>query len=559
MPHARSQQELLLEVMQLAHEGMSRRAIARALSVSRNTIRKLLARQKKRRATPNLALQAPAPRAPRPSKLDGHRDEVRALLTRFPDITAQRVFEELRLKGFEGGYTAVKCWVRKVRPKESPEISRPTEKHGPGKMAECDWSPYTIDFTNGVRRTVQAFGYALTHSHRKFFRFYARGDLHSLMDGHVHAFGVFGGAAHRCKYDSQKAVVLRWEGRQPIYNLRFIDFATHYDFQPVACRPRHPNDKPKVERSFWELERSFFNGRKFRDEEDLAVQLLWWQSNVCDVRRHKKDKRTALEAFPEDAAALRPLPAHPYDTARVIYRVCDAEGFVAWDGNRYSVPYTHVTDLLPARVTATEIFVYAADLACIARHELRRAGAGEDAVIEAHRPSSFRSGADLDQLRPAYAALGEEARRFLSSLELALPRSAAYQARQILWLRARYQSEDLLRALAHALRFGAFEHQSVERILLARAAPRRLDEYVAEATARKLEEVIGECATEPRELAEYDALPAWRPPRAAEPADAVGADKGEPCRKFESSESEPNARPASDENPTRSANSSENT
>ena len=64
-----------------------------------------------------------------------------------------------------------------------------------------------------------------------------------------------------CKYDGQKAVVLGWEGHQPIYNPRFLAFATHYDFRPEACRPRRPNDKPRVERGFWEFERSFLNGR----------------------------------------------------------------------------------------------------------------------------------------------------------------------------------------------------------------------------------------------------------------------------------------------------------
>jgi hypothetical protein len=30
-------------------------------------------------------------------------------------------------------------------------------------------------------------------------------------------------------------------------------------------------------------------------------------------------------------------PRHPYDTARVIYRVCGIDGFVAWAGNHYYV------------------------------------------------------------------------------------------------------------------------------------------------------------------------------------------------------------------------------
>ena len=553
----RNEEELRHEVGVLHREGMSKRAIARALKVSRNTVRKLLVAHAKSRRTSRLALDKGASRLPRTSKLDEFREQVGGLLKEFSDITAQRIFEELKAKGFVGGYTAVKDWVRKVRPKAPPTISMPVERHGPGKMGECDWSPYKIDFTHAPRRTVQAFGYALTHSHRKFFRFYSNGDLHSLMDGHVQTFTAFRGAAHSCKYDCQKAVVLRWEGRQPIYNPRFVDFATYYEFSPVACRPGHPNDKPTVERSFWELERSFFNGRKFRDEADLAAQLAWWQANVCDVRRHKKAKRSALELFPEDEAALRPLPAHPYDTARVVYRVCDVEGFVAWNGNRYSVPVLYVTDVLPARVTASELYVYAPDLSCIARHELRRPGAGEDVFADGHRPPSFTDGADLDQLRVTYSELGEQARLFLVSLEAARPRSAAYQARQILVLRARYESADVNAALAHARHFGAFEHQAIERILMGRAAPRRLDEYIAEATARKLVQLIGESTTEPRELAEYDALPFWSTqlPKAVPELPA-----GEPpCQESESNERKPELPPASNAAAVRSGKKSGST
>ncbi|HTP24314.1 MAG TPA: hypothetical protein VMK12_01475, partial [Anaeromyxobacteraceae bacterium] len=52
---------------------------------------------------------------------------------------------------------------------------------------------------------------------------------------HVRAFERFKGAARRCTYDSQKPVVLRWEGNQPIFNPRFIDFATYYEFATVAA------------------------------------------------------------------------------------------------------------------------------------------------------------------------------------------------------------------------------------------------------------------------------------------------------------------------------------
>ena len=512
--------ETVHDVVLLARQGMSRRAIARALKVSRNTVREVLAEHGLKRTKAHSVLEKRSA-SKRPSKLDEHRGKVDELLKDFPDITAQRVFEELKAVGFAGGYTGVKTLVRAVRPRPAVTPSQETTVYGPGEMAENDWSPYRIAFTHAPHRILQGFSYALVNSHRKRYSFHDRADLHALMDGHVKAFTALDGLAIRCKYDSQKPVVLRWEGNQPIYNPRFIAFATYYEFCPVAVRRGHPNDKPRVERSFWELEQSFFNGRKFRDEADLNAQLAWWMANVCDKRQQKRSgRRTAIELFETERPALTSLPSHPYDTARVLYRLCDLEGYVAWNGNWYSLPYEHVTDILPVRVTAAELFVYAADLKCIARHELRRKGAGEKATLPEHRPARVGRGPDLDQLRRAYQGLGEPAAHFLSAMEKALsPKHAGYHARRILSLRERYDTIDLLPALAHAESFGAFEQFAVGRILLARARPRRLDEYIADATARKLEHLIANSSTEPRDLAEYDELPyrSGKPPTQGAP------------------------------------------
>jgi transposase len=503
-----TREELLHQAVTLHAQGLSRRAIARALSVSRNTVRKLIVEHGAARREPHAALVLAPARAPRVSKLDEYRTKAGDLLGRYPEITAQRVFEELRGAGFVGGYTAVKKLVRVLRPPAAPTPSLTTPLYGVGEMAESDWSPHNISFTDGTRALLQFFAYVLAHSRRKSFSFFDRCDLHALMDGHQVAFARFHGAAHRCKYDSQKPVVLGWEGRQPIYNPRFIAFATHYQFRPEACRPRHPNDKPHVERAFWEFERSFLNGRSFRNREDLSAQLAAWERKVCDARVNKATRRTPVEMFEaEERAKLVPLPLHPYDTARVVYRICSIDGFVAWEGNRYSVPYEHVTDFVPMRITQDELFVYAADLACIARHALAPRGAGRTVAPPGTHQPWRTAAADPDQLRAAFGSLGPGAASYYEGLLVAAPRFAAHQARQILLLRERFQSDDLDKALAHALSYGAFEHQAIARILAARAAPRTLAEYVTEESTRRLEERLGVSKTSPRDLAEYDRLP----------------------------------------------------
>jgi transposase len=502
----RSRAELVHHIVSLAKDGMSRRAITRALGVSRNTVKAVLRAHEHSREEEHVAL-APCPvRAPRASKLDAFKPRVAELITRFCDITAQRVFEILRSEGFRGGYTAVKKHMRKERPPPKPTPSLTTPDYGPGEMAESDWSPYAMRFDNGSRVIVQALSYVLVASTRKFFALYASNDLHALMDGHERAFERFKGCAARCKYDSQKPVVLRWEGNQPIYNPRFLAFSSHYEFRPLAVRRGHPNDKPRTERSFWEVERSFLNGRAFRDLDDMRAQLAQWIDEIVDHRR--RHKTTALERFNQEREHLVSLPRHPYDTARVVYRVCGLDGFVDWDGNRYAVPYDHVTDILPVRVTQRELFVYAADLQCVARHELAPRGAGKKLdPAQLHPPPHHKSPVDLDQVKVAFEGMGERAAAFFRLMSLGAPRVWGSQARQILLLRERFRTADIDAALGHAAAFGALDHRAVERILAARSMPRSLDEYVAEETTRRIEETLGHARTEPRDLTEYDRLP----------------------------------------------------
>jgi hypothetical protein len=352
---------------------------------------------------------------------------------------------------------------------------------------------------------VQAFGYALRHSTRKTYYLFGTDDLHALMDGHVLTFERFGGCAQACTYDSQKPVVLRWEGRQPIYNPRFLAFAAHYEFRLEAVRG-NPNGKPRVERNFWEFETSFLNARSFSDFNDLKDQLAYWLDHTVDKRR--RHGRTPLDRFAEERDHLRPLPQHPYDTARVAYRICSIDGFVDWAGNRYAVPYDHITDLLPVRITQHELFVYAADLRCIARHELAPRGGGHKLDPHGYHPRPRRDGsADLDQLRSTFEQMGGGAHDFFRLLCCTPHRYWVHHVRRILLLRERYETSDLDAALAHAALYGAFDATAVERILIARCRPRTLDEYVAEDVTRRLADTLGPERTRPRDLTEYDRLP----------------------------------------------------
>ena len=59
----------------------------------------------------------------------------------------------------------------------------------------------------------------------------------------------------------------------------------------------------------------------------------------------------------------------------VALRVCDLDGYIDFETNRYPVPYDYVTDILTMKATEHEVLIYSPELALVVRHERAKAGA----------------------------------------------------------------------------------------------------------------------------------------------------------------------------------------
>src|SRR5947209_2014365 len=132
------------EVVQRHQAGASVRSIARDLGISRGAVVRALARvqaQREERAAP---VPGPCPRA-RQSIIDAFEPVLEELLARYPNLTVERAWQELRQRGFPGGYTVVRQRVRRLRPRPAP-APVPRFETGPGQQAQMDYGVYDLDF-----------------------------------------------------------------------------------------------------------------------------------------------------------------------------------------------------------------------------------------------------------------------------------------------------------------------------------------------------------------------------------------------------------------------------
>jgi len=485
------------------------RSIAGELGLSRYKVTRIIAKHTRARdaetATqkdaPPASLGPPAKRYR--SKLDPFADQIDQLLERYPKISSTRILEELRRSGYDGGYSILKERVRELRKTPTKQLTVRFET-APGAQAQMDWATYEINFTVEGKRRVNLFSYVLGYSRRQYIHFTESMDFETTIRQHIKAFDHLGGVAATCLYDNMKVVVTRWEDDAPVYNTRFLAFATHYGYRPWACQVRRPQTKGKVERPFHYVEINLLNGREFRSLEHLNEVARWWLAQVADVRIHATTKKTPIELHAQEQPHLLPLPSLAFDTAQVVYRIVDTDGTIQYANNRYSVPWRLVGESLPVRISEEHLIVYDRSLAEVARHVMLEGLSGQRRVDSAHAPPRDHE-EQMQRLRERFTELGEVGTAYLAGLE-SKQRNSKHQAIQVLGLLHTYHKADVLRAMDRGVQYHAYGFSSLERILAHQATPKPAWQQLDEGTQQSLKRLAEDEPVGPRHSQEYQDL-----------------------------------------------------
>lgn len=303
-----------MEIEVLHRQGKGIREIARETGIARNTVRAILRGEHQGRY---------GPREPRPTKLDPYKAHLHDRLERAGDIElhATVLLREIQARGYAGGITQLKEYLRSVRPTvdQAPVVRFETE---PGKQLQIDF----VVFRRGAL-PLRAFTAELGYSRYTCVEFTDNERTETLAACLEHALAFFGGVPEQVLCDNPKTVVIErnayGDGRHR-YNPYLLEVAKHYGLALRLCAPYRAQTKGKIERFHRYMRGSFFNPLQAGQAEPVDVvqanhEVRPWLDEVANVRIHATLKERPIDRFLRERGALRALPL-PYGGQRAEVR-----------------------------------------------------------------------------------------------------------------------------------------------------------------------------------------------------------------------------------------------
>ena len=381
-------------------KGVPIRKLVRDLKVARNTVRKVV-RSDETSAVYERKVQPRPKLGPWIAELD-RRLEVNEKKPRRDRLSMMRIYEDLALLGYGGGYDAVRryagAWRRRRRSLPASQAYVPLS-FDPGEAYQFDWS-HEYAILSGTASPVKAAHMRLCHSRMLLVQIFPREGQEMVFEAHDRAFRLFGGACRRGIYDNMKtAVTAVFIGKECAYNRRFMEMCSHHLVEPVACTPGAGWEKGQVEKQVDHL-----RGRLFvpRPRGRSYAEINAWLMDRCieDARRRRHpliEGKTVWQVFEEEQPFLMAYRG-PFDGFHAVEAAVSKTCLVRFDNNHYSVAARAVGRPVDVRAYADRI-VIRQDGETVAEHP-RRFARGKIAYdpwqyvpILRRKPGALRNGA----------------------------------------------------------------------------------------------------------------------------------------------------------------------
>jgi transposase len=381
--------------------------IARRTGLSRNTVKKWV--------------KAPAEVEPRyrreaaAGKLNAFHEALVQMLradarrAKHERRTARALHAEIKVQGYEGGYSRLTDFIRAWRQGEGQGAA--TKAFVPlafelGEAFQFDWSEEGL-VIGGVYRRMQVSHLKLCSSRAFWLVAYPSQGHEMLFDAHTRSFAALGGIARRGIYDNMKTAVDKVKkGKGRVVNARFSVMCAHYLFDADFCNVASGWEKGVVEKNVQDSRRRIWieaGKRRFGSFAELNA----WLGDRCralweDVRHPEHSQFSVAEMLEHERPHLMPVP-EPFDgyvekPARV-----SSTCLVAVARNRYSVPCELAGQMVSTRLYPAKVVVVAEDVV-VACHE-RLGAEGQTCYDWQHyipllqrKPGALRNGAPFADL-----------------------------------------------------------------------------------------------------------------------------------------------------------------
>lgn len=398
----------------------------------------------------------------RTSKLDPFKKDILQMLEKHR-YTGRQVFQRITENGFEGGFTIVTDYVRKIRPTQTAPFLKLV--FAPGECAQVDWGSYGTVRVGSTTRRLSFFVMVLCHSRMMYIEFTVSQTMEHFLGCHQNAFQFFGAVPQKIMVDNLKSAVLkRTVGRAPVFNPRYLDFAEHYGFTIVPCNVGKGNEKGIVENGVGYVKKNLLNGLCISDFGIMAPVAQNWLDTVANVRSHRETGKRPVDMFHEEKPSLQRLPLEPYDIGVVKQARASRQFRVTIDTNRYSVPAQLAGVGLTVKLYPDR-FCFYHENKLMARH-VRSYDRLRDFEHPDHPKAVLaqRKKAQEQKIFMTFLTLSDKAREYYRQLEQRRM-NPFHHIRQIVALSEIYPKEKVALAIEDAFSFSAFSCDYIANLL----------------------------------------------------------------------------------------------
>ena len=403
------------QILTLYHKGFSQRNIATQLSVSRNTVTKVLKAENEHPIPENLLETM--------EEVDVHKHifpEEQSIPTLvMPD------FEYVHKELLKDGVTLTLLWeeyVSECRSNHKPPYQYSqycklysnyvnTNKltmhiqHKPGARLMVDWAGTRIpiyDRYTGEETMVYLFVATLPFSMYTYATACETMTQEYWINAHNLMYEYFGGVTKILVPDNLKTgIISNKKHEDPVTNPTYQELADHYQTALLPARVLAPKDKAAVEGAVGNLTNYIIGrlrNRKFINlaELNITIKVLLDEFNKRPFQ--KKDGSRYSVFVEEELPFLKPLPNSPYELAKWKKATVQLNYHISVDYQNYSVPYEYAKKKVDVRYTKNSLEVFYNGTR-ICSHKRLSGRRGQYSTNVEHMPPNHQLYSEWDQKR----------------------------------------------------------------------------------------------------------------------------------------------------------------